>query len=344
MFEANTILGYPLLLLKSIGKRSIAALHRASGLSFRAIKSLLYPREIYVQHLWDQSKTIFGKSKKLIIQIDATLIEKMYSKCMRGSGYFYDTKLCITYKAYKVIIATISNGDLTLPLEADFLFDKNLSKEPVPSILDFVKLIIGKVQEHFSDKRLIFVLDGEFASEKYLSWCVENKIQTEVRMPKNRVVEYLGKRIAIREIGALRPKGHQSGRTKILKWRGLSLHITAHRRCDKNGQYTVVFQASTYRAKPEEHIAHYKGRWPIEKMIRTMKQETGLGDCYSTALQTQLSHVYASLVAFSLAQIEKKKRKLSTSEAGIRSIRRQSWKELMARFAPKNQLKSTAHA
>jgi hypothetical protein len=263
---------------------------------------------------------------------------------MEGSGRFYDTKLKISYTAYKMIIATMSNGSITLPLEGDFLFEKKLSSQPVPTALDFIKRIILEVKKQFPDKRIIFVLDGDFATEKYLSWCLENGIQTEVRMPSNRVVIYKGKRTAIRDIQALRPKGQQIGRTKKLMWHGLHLHITAHRRCSKKGEYSVVFQAATYSAKPAEHIDHYLCRWPIEKMIRTSKQHCGIQDCYSIDLQTQLSHINACLVAFSMAQLECKMSKLRNPEAGVRSIRRHSWDFLNQRFDPKQQHNLTAHA
>lgn len=54
------------------------------------------------------------------------------------------------------------------------------------------------------------------------------------------------------------------------------LDITAVRRIDKHGEESIVYQASTYREKPSEHIKNYKYRWPVEVFIRTTKQNIGL--------------------------------------------------------------------
>src|SRR4029078_9205748 len=103
-----------------------------------------------------------------------------------------------------------------------------------------------------------------------------------MRMRSNRVVMFNNDKVAIRDIRALRPKGTQKARTLKAIWNNLALYITADRRVDKKGIYTVVYQVATYKAKPTSHVQHYRRRWGIEKLNRTTKQCAGLKDCYST--------------------------------------------------------------
>jgi hypothetical protein len=333
MLKLNTHLEYALLLLLSTGRRSFSALGRTINKRGEVVAKLLLPASTYITQMQKLAIKFFEKNKKLFVMIDETLLDKMYSEYMEGTGYFYDTKLKISYKAYKLILATVSNGSYTLPLECEFLFDPKLCTTPVATRLDFVLRIIKVAQKLFPAQRLIFVLDGAFATRAYLKWCLENEIETEVRMPSNRVVQHRGKQAAIRTIKALRPKGRQMARTIRAVWHGMSLFITAERRIDKHGVYSVVFQAATYKAKSSEHVAHYAARWGIEKGIRTTKQSCGIQDCYSTDLQIQLNHAHASLFAFALAQLERKKHNLLNPEAAIRSIKRRKLDFLNHYFA-----------
>lgn len=344
MFRTNTYLDYALLLLMSTGKRSFSGIGRTINKRGEAISKLLSPSSTYITQMQKLAVACFKKKKKLFVMIDDSLLEKMYSECMEGTGRFYDTKLKIAYTAYKLILATVSDGLYTLPLECEFLFDQKLCTTPVKSRMDFVLRMIKEAQRLFPDKRLIFVLDGAFATKAYLKWCLENGIETEVRMPSNRVVQYRGKKLAIRAIGALRPKGRQMARTIRAVWHGMPLYITAERRIDKHGVYSVVFQAATYKAKPAEHVAHYSARWGIEKVIRTTKQSCGIQDCYSTDLETQLNHAHASLFAFAIAEIERKKHHLPNPEAAIRLIKRQKLDSLKLRLARNHQLNPTVVA
>jgi hypothetical protein len=344
MFEANTSLDYAMLLLMSIGRKSFSALGRVINRSGKAIAKMLLPWKLYVQYMQHLAVETFKHDYKLFIMIDETLLNKMYSKLMCGTGYFYDTKLRTSYKAYKMIIATVSNGEYTLPLECDFLFDQKLCSTSVPTRNDFVLHIIKSMKKLFVGKRLIFLLDGAFATEEYLKYAHENKIETEVRMPSNRVVEYRGKRVAVRDIKALRPKGKQMARVIRVMWHDLPLYITAARRVDKHGNFSVVFQAATYHARASEHVKHYKVRWKIEKKIRTGKLSCRLQDCYSTDLQIQLNHVHAALLAFAIAQLECTRNKLRNPEAAIRSIKQQNWHLLKSNLCRRYQLHSAAIA
>jgi hypothetical protein len=157
-------------------------------------------------------------------------------------------------------------------------------------------------------------------------------------MHSNRVVQYQGQNMAIRDIRDLQPKGRQMARTIAVIWHDIPLYITAQRRFDKHGTQTVVFQASTYKAKPSHHVKNYQKRWKTEMLFRTTKQHLGLQECFSTKVTTQLNHANAVLLAYALLQCEQKRRKFDTPEAALRALKLKNEDFLKHIFLAKNQI------
>ncbi len=89
----------------------------------------------------------------------------------------------------------------------------------------------------------------------------------------------------------------------------------------KNGKESIVYQVSTYFAKPSKHVKTYKKRWPIEKMFRTTKQHLGLQECQSTKVETQLNHAAAVFLAYSYVVVQQKKKKFKTPEEALRAAK-----------------------
>ena len=104
----------------------------------------------------------------------------------------------------------------------------------------------------------------------------------------------------------------------------MKLYITAQKRIDKKGKETIVYQVSTYFAKPSQYVKTYKNRWLIEKMFRTTKQHLGLQECQSTKIETQLNHAAAVFLAYAHIVIEQKKRRLKTPEEALRALKRKN--------------------
>jgi len=333
MFQRNTVLDYPVLLIKSIGKKSFTALGKVINRSHEVVSRMLCQQDKSVTLMEQLSLEMFKLNKVLYLAIDDTLIRKFFSQNMVGSGKFYDTKLGICVTAYKLFIAAISDGKHIIPFQYRLIFAKELMKDPIESREQMIQKIILLEQETFQNKKIIILADGAFATKILLRWAFENKISVEVRMHSNRKVLYKGQQIAIRDIKNLQPRGRQMARTIQIVWHEIPLHITAQRRIDKHGVETVVFQASTYAAKPSEHVKNYKTRWPIEKTIRTCKQSLGIGDCFSTNMQVQLNHIGAVFSAFGLVQYEMKKRKLDTPEDAIRALKHKNVKFLDQYFS-----------
>ena len=335
---------YPILLIKSIGKKSFQAMSTIVNKSGSTIKRWLYPADNSFEQMVIIANQLFANKKKLYLAIDDTLIKKAYSKQMVGSGWFYESKIGKKILAYKVLCAAIGDGRYLIPTNTSFLFDKDLLGSAIQSKDEIVKSVISNTLSMFRDKEIIVVMDGAFATKKLLRWALDNKIAVEVRMHSNRKVQFKGKSVVIRDIKKLNPKGRHFARTVTVSWHGILLDITGCRRIDKHGNESIVYQAATYRTKPSEHVKAYKARWSIEKCFRTCKQHLGLQDCYSTKMDVQFNHVASVFYSYAIVQLEMKKRRFNTPEETIRTFKRKNVSFLIRTISPPDQIFGNAHA
>ena len=318
MFIKNTLLAYPALLITST-KKSFAALGRKIKATGKTISKTLRDHCESYGVLENLAVKKFANKKELVLVFDETLIKKIYSRLMEGTGYFYDTGLFRRIMAYKLLAALLTDGSLTLPLSATFLFTKELVPNSKEDKSVWIKKIIMHVKGLFPKTRIIIAADGAFASKEFLRWCVDNGLPIEVRMRSNCRVDSKGVSLLIRDIKSLKPKGRQMARTIAVLWHGIPLFITAQRRIDKNGKETVVFQAATFKAKPMRHVTIYRCRWTVELMFRTIKQNLGLQQCLSRKIEMQRNHVASVLLAYALVQCDSQNRKLPNPEAALKN-------------------------
>lgn len=340
MLTLNTSITYPLLLILSTTKRSFEGLSKIIKKSGDSIKRMLIPVAASFGISHKIAQHIFKDCKLLTLAIDDTLIQKIYSRCMVGTGRFFDTKIGRSIIAYRLIAGVITNGTYAIPISSGFLFAKELlsKADVVKSKLDFVKEFFLLAQQLFPNTKIRIAADGLFASIEFFAWCLENNIEADVRMHSNRKVEFKGKHCKLSKITCLRPRGRQMARTIQVKWHSLALYITAERRINKHNEESIVFIASTYQHRPRNHVIAYKRRWPIEKIFRTTKQYMGLEECFSTQLETQEAHVAAVLLSYSIAQLEMKNKNLDTPEDAIKAIKSKKLDFLIRKFARSDQI------
>lgn len=344
MIIFNNIATYPLLTILTIGKRSFENMGSFIKKSGDTVYRLLRSGAESLDQSKKIAQQIFAGKKELLVVIDATDIKKIHSQMMEGTGWFFDTKISRSINAYRLIIGVISDRKFVVPINAAFTFGKELYANPSEALGITVQFFINTAQKLFPDARMIAVLDGAYATIKYLRWALENNIETEVRMHSNRVVEYRGKKQKLREIKEIRPKGRQMARTVQVIWQGLSLYITAVRRIDKRGNETIVYQAATYKATPKQHAINYKKRWGVEKLNRTTKQSLGLQECFSRKIVKQYDHICAVLLAYSIVQLEAKKNGYKNPETAIRALKKKKPLHLNHQFARFDQYIDPAYA
>ena len=325
-------LQYPILLIKSTTKRSFEALGRLIDRSGDTIARNLAEAAGSYRFMQEISQKAFNNNKVIFVSIDDTLIKKMFSMFMEGSGYFFDSKLGRRIMAYRLMVGMATDGHYAFPIAGDFLFSKELFKDAKKMKFNLFKKIVLLAYELYPDKKIIIVADGAFPTIETLTWLVQNNIRFEMRLAKNRVIDWKGKKIKVRDIKKLYPKGRQMSRTIQAQWHNLNVFISAERRIDKHGEETFVYQIANYEALPNEHVKTYKRRWPIEKFIRTSKQYLGLQECFSTKIETQKNHVASVFLAYAIAQLEMKKRKLKTPEEAIRALKKKNVNLLLSRI------------
>lgn len=340
----STNLCYPLLLIMSTGKRSFTALGQIINKSGDTIRRMLNPTRVIFQLLDKIAIRLFRNKKYLFLSIDETLIKKMFSRFIEGTDDFFDTKTNTLVMSYKLLVVAITDGKYTIPLRCTFVPSNRAMQNAAVFKEEYVKQLIVEIRALFPDKIVIVTADGAFATKRLLTWAIDSNISVEMRMHSNRVILYKGKKIKIRDIKDLIPKGRHMARTIQATWHDIPLEITADRRIDKYGEESIVYQVATYTTSPSQHVAAYKNRWPIEKINRTTKQYIGLQECFSTKIDTQLQHVASVLLAYAFAQIEMKKQHFTNPEKAIRYFRRKDFNFLKQRFDALDQNFFDAHA
>jgi SRSO17 transposase len=308
------------------------------------VARLLQPAATSFEFTQSLCQSIFRKKRTLFIVIDDTLIKKIHSQFMQGSGRFFDTKIGRQIIAYRLVIVLISDGKIAIPIDCAYLFSKELLdeiKQEFPTKNEIARAFVTTALKLFPDKKMFILADGLYTTIEFLTWCKTEKLSAEMRMRSNCVVEFNGEKISLKKLlnkKGMKPKGRQMARTFSAKWHNLDLEFTIERRIDKHGDESFVFQVATYKALPREHVANYKKRWSVEMLNRTTKQELGLEECFSRSLQTQHNHVAAVLVAYALAQLEKQKHKLDNVEQAIRRLKTKSMGVLLMQFTQLNQV------
>lgn len=345
MIIDNIIAAYSFLsICTAIGKRSFENMGRIIKKSGEVVKRMLRPADESLNASRKIAQEFFVNKKQLIVTIDFTSIKKIYSQCIEGTFWFYDTKIFKSLIAYKLLLGAITDGKYTFPIAACFSFGKEFYDNPSKATQIAVQHFIKISQDLFPGVKIIGALDGAFATYELLKWAIDNAIWLELRMHSNRVVKYKGQKIKLKDLLELRPKGRQMARTIQVEWKELIIYITAVKRIDKRGNESIVYQASTYKASPSMHALIYKRRWTIEKMIRTTKQSLGLQDCFSTKISIQFNHICAVLLAYSITQVEMKKNGHANAEQAIRAIEKKKGYVLKHVINPSDQSNPTAYA
>jgi hypothetical protein len=340
MFK-KTFISYPVLLMTSIlARKSCEELGGFVGVSGKTISRMIRPADESRLWLENLARKTFADEKVLFFKFDESLINKMHAECMEGLGENYEGKLHRKIKSYKVLTAMIGDGNITLPLQSLFVFPKELVPDMKKTKAAWIKKLILHVQKMFPHAKIYVVADGAFATKEFLKWCVENKINTEVRMKNNCVVTINNEKVKVKNIDYLIPKGRQEARTIDVLWHDIPLQLTAVKRKDKNGKESIVYQAATFKARPIQHLKIYKKRWAIEKFFRTAKQKLGLQDCYSTKIETQEAHVASVMISYALVRLDQKKRKLDNPESALRAAKLQNVKNLTRYLYRLDQLSS----
>jgi len=104
MIIVNTIATYPFLTsLTNIGKRSFENMGRIIKKSCDTVSRMLRPGHESLDQSKKIAQQIFADKKELLAVIDETIIKKIHSQIMEGTGWFFDTKIGRRINEYIVL-------------------------------------------------------------------------------------------------------------------------------------------------------------------------------------------------------------------------------------------------
>jgi Transposase DDE domain len=323
-------LTYSVLSILSTAKNSFENFGKMICKSGKTIARWLSHEEKVFNNLKKIALAAFLNKKKLFLIIDDSFIRKIHSLCIEGTGWFYDTKLHRSNPALRLILAILSDGKINIPIYDNFWLCSELIKASCiqnQTKEAFIKAAYQIVQDLFPAAEIIVLVDGLFATIELLHWASKENIMLEARMHSNRIVEYKGQKYSLKKLSQLkrvRLVNRMMQRTVEARWQNIDLQITISKRIDRHQEESIVFQVSTKKCEPRQHVALYKKRWPIEKAFRTTKQSLGLEECFSTDFQKQKNHVASVFQAYVLLQLEAKRLRLKSPEAAARHYKEKS--------------------
>ncbi len=149
MLQNNTSLKYSILTILSTGKKRFESMGRLVGKSGSTISRILPHHDLILSLLAFIACRLFSRKKQVILVIDDTLIKKIYSRFMQGSGLFYDTAIGRRILAYKLLTCGVTDGKYFIPLMFHFLYSKEVCPNPKYSKDSLVKQIILTTKQLF---------------------------------------------------------------------------------------------------------------------------------------------------------------------------------------------------
>lgn len=320
---------YPLSLLLSTNRKTAESLSKASGVSGDTMLRILSKDAISPETLAMVAVAFFGTNRLHVI-IDDTIIQKMYSLLIEGSGDNYDSSKHQYYRSLCTVVAMVSNGWFALPVTHEFWINKDILKDEYKTKVQIAKELIEHLSLFISIDTAI--LDGLYATQEMITWLNEKRINYEMRFHSNRLIYRNEKDIPVkvRNHEALKLKGTRKAKTVRFFWKGISVYITAVKRTNKKGISSIVYQISNTKLSAQQHIRLYEYRWNIEVFFRTAKQSLGLMECQSRKLSLQKNHIFNVFFAYIVLQFERKIQKLKNPEAALRNIRCNDYNQLIA--------------
>ncbi len=304
-------------------KKTAEALAKTLNKSGDTVLRILKDECIDANELICKAQQYFGDNKVDII-IDDTIINKMYSKYIEGTGDIYDPVSKNTFRSLCSVVAMISDGTIALPVLHTLWIKEELSSPgQYKTKVEIAKELIDKLKEKLKIK--IVLMDGLYASSKMITWCNERSINFEMRFHSNRKIalnkEKLNNTIRMNECEKLQLRGKKSCRTVQAFWHGELVYVTCVKRLNKNNSTIITYQISNIAMLPRNHVNAYNKRWAIEKFFRTGKQHLGLADCQSRKKTLQEKHIYNVFLAYMILQFERKNKKFKNPERALYHIK-----------------------
>ncbi len=319
----NNFSNYIIGIIVSNGKKNCVNMANYIGVSHDSLYRFLLKAPFFtslIPGLLVKTVKFFSKRGVGFLILDDTAISKPFASFIQGIDYIYSSSLGKVDKGFSIIVLSWSNGTITIPLGFKFWFRKHIIGREYKTKIELAQKLIDEYKDKILFSHLL--ADGLYCSKKAILFLCNKNIKFEMRIARNRVVTTNKIRTKLSQHPCLRLQKNQRKATQRVCWDGIWLYITAQKRKNKNQEYDIVFQASNFKASPEQHIILYEKRWEIEKLFRTAKQSLGLNDCAARDIEKQSAHIYSVFYSYALLQKRKsQKKKFKNIEEVVYSLR-----------------------
>ncbi len=310
-------------ILRYPGKKNCSAIARASSVNHDAVYEFFenpLDDKMILQMFLDKVIAFLPlKSGNWYINIDETMIDKVFSTKIEAVAYNYSSTHSDTIKGLSIVVAVITNGRITIPIT----FKTWLSSKQFP---DKHKTRIELAQQLMIDIQMqapgiMFLMDGAFSSEGMLRFCLEHKMKYCMRFHSNKKVIVDGELAQVRHHDGIKISNKKKSRVVKGLYKGIEVFLVAFKRKEKRSVAKIIYLVTSENESPKKMISTYKKRWAIEKVFRTAKQHLGLRDCQARSALKQEAHIFAVFVAYSFLEIQKIHRHAKNPEQILHKLR-----------------------
>jgi Transposase DDE domain len=264
------------------------------------------------------------------INIDETMIDKMFSEKIEAVAYNWNSTFNDTMKGYSIVAAVITNGKITIPITFKTWHCAKDFPNKHKTRIELAQMLMIEIQAMAPE--IMFLMDGAFSSAGMISFCRTHKMKYCMRFHSNKKVVINGQVAQIREHQHIKISSNKRSRVVNGYYKGEEVFIVAFKRKEKKGSVKIVYLVTNEKESPKKTISAYKKRWGIEKVFRTTKQHLGLRDCQARSASKQEIHIFAVFVAYAFLEIQKINRKAKNPEQILHKIRHYERGKLHVQF------------
>lgn len=316
------------------GKKNCSAIARASNVNHEIVyeffDSHIEDKVILQSFLERVFSTLPLNKRAWYINIDETLIDKVFSEKIEAVAYNWSSTHSDTLKGLAIVVAVITNGKITIPITFKTWYSSKDFPDKHKTRIELAQELM--VDIHKKAPGVMFLMDGAFSSEKMLSFCTKHKMRYCMRFHSNKKVIINGEEEQIRKHDGIKMSSKKKGRVVNGFFKGIAVFLVAFKRIDKKGKEKFVYLVTSENESPKKLIRTYKKRWFIEKVFRTAKQHLGLRDCQARSASKQEAHIFAVLVAYAFLEIQKINHRAKNPEQVLHKIRRGRSAQLLDRL------------
>ena len=109
------------------------------------------------------------------INIDETMIDKMFSKIIEGVAYNWNSTFNDTMKGYSIVAAVITNGKITIPITFRTWYCAKDFPDKHKTRIELAQALM--VEIHNMAPGIMFLMDGAFSSEGMIYFCRTHKMK-----------------------------------------------------------------------------------------------------------------------------------------------------------------------